>query len=55
MAIPRLTYRSETRTLTKEVETNATKTKFLRTMAGYTLKDQLRNTVIKTQLYIQFK
>jgi hypothetical protein len=45
MAIPTLTYRSETWTLTKrqrqrqKIET--TEMKFLRNVAGYTLKDQI--------------
>jgi hypothetical protein len=52
MDIPKLTYISETRTLTQEVETKAAKTKLLRTVAGYTLKE-LRNTVIKKQRHIR--
>jgi hypothetical protein len=47
MAIPALTHRSETWTLTKEAEAKAAKTKFLGTVVGYTLKYQIRKTVIR--------
>jgi hypothetical protein len=54
MAIPTLTYSSETWTLTKKqrqkIET--AEMKFLRNVAGYTLKDQIRNTVIRNELKI---
>jgi hypothetical protein len=54
MAIPLLTYSSETWTLTKKqrqkIET--AEMKFLRNVAGHTLKDQIRNTVIRNELKI---
>jgi hypothetical protein len=54
MAIPTLTYSSETLTLTKKqrqkIET--AEKKFLRNVSGYTLKDQIRNTVIRNELNI---
>jgi predicted DNA-binding protein (UPF0278 family) len=51
MAIPTLTYSSETWTLTKKQRQNieTAEMKFLRNVAGYTLKDQIRNTVNQKQ------
>jgi hypothetical protein len=54
MAIPTLTCSSETWALTKKqrqkIET--AEMKFLRNVAGCTLKDQIRNTVIRNELKI---
>jgi hypothetical protein len=54
MAVPTLTYSSETWTLTKKqrqkIET--AEIKFLRNVARYTLKDKIRNTVIRNELKI---
>jgi hypothetical protein len=48
MAVPTLTYSSETRTSTKKQrqKTETAEMNFFRNVAGYTLQDQIRNTVI---------
>jgi hypothetical protein len=54
MAVPTLTYNSETWTLTKKqrqkIET--AEIKFLRNVTRYTLKDKIRNTMIRNELKI---
>jgi hypothetical protein len=56
MAVPTLrTYGSEIWAITKEkweAKTEAAEMKFLRTVAGYTRKDQIRNTEISEELNI---
>jgi hypothetical protein len=56
-AIPTLIYNCETWTLTKGQRQKAetAETKFPRNVAGYTFEDQIRNAVIRNELYIQFR
>jgi hypothetical protein len=52
VAIPLLTYSSETWAVIKKKrkDTETTEMKFLTSVAGYTLRDQIRNTVVGNEL-----
>jgi hypothetical protein len=53
MAVPMLTYGSEIWTIKKqEAKIESAETKFLRSVAGYTRKDQITNTKIREKLNI---
>jgi hypothetical protein len=54
MAVPKLTYASENRTINRSYKKKieSAKIKFLRSVAGYTLLDQKRSTDIRSELKI---
>jgi hypothetical protein len=54
MSVPVLTCRSEIWTVTKkhEAKNETAEMKFLRSVAGYTRKDQIRNTAISEELHM---